>query len=306
VFATLLLVCLADPEWPERRLDVGQQLMYSGQIKHCSERPGNKYRHTYTLDVLIVVLAIRDAKAECAIMTTVTANPEQSISAATVQISGQPVKKTVAPAIRVELIRLPMNRTIERAAITQAPPWTAIDYQPDAVPPLDGPDYGETGIFAGKANEKEPVREWVCPGPSLWNGSRVMDFQGTQHSEHFADITKAVSGWRRTDIMQMSPIDGLPRTMTRTIEQREGKHVVSLCETTLVMKPPQPALDVKTLRLARQDAEMAAWFGLDSERVVRDQKAKASFQETVSRWISQHSGNTIFRPALECLAAKNP
>lgn len=293
--ALVLLVCSSDPVWPTRSLDAGQTVHYTGELTETSERAGQRFRHLHTVETSLTVFSVSRGVAEGAVMTAVTPNRDRSIAAASLTISGR-AEAAPLPTIRVNLVRLPANGRIEVAELpNMPPPWAALNYRdgpaplPFGAPSIELTPFGQTPLT------------WTRHGDELWNGSRVIDLVGRQQSPEFDDLAKSPTGWRRTDRRFVSPIDGLPRSLVRTIEQREGKAIVTTSELKLTMSAAMPIIDETARRRTKADAEAAAWFGAEADRVIRGGEAARRFRETVQRYLQTHPETTRFRAALESL-----
>ena len=61
-------------------LQRGDELAYAGEIVETSERPGNRFKKKYLLEVRVFVLALGAESADCAVMTSVTPQDDAKIA----------------------------------------------------------------------------------------------------------------------------------------------------------------------------------------------------------------------------------
>ena len=105
----------------------------------------------------------------------------------------------------------------------------------------------------------------------------------------------------------ISPTDGLPRAYVRRIEQREGKSIVTTIDVRMEMKAPVPPGDANSIRHVRREAEMAAWFAAEWERIRTegnklDPKAANVLKARIERYLAEQRAPTAFRPAVDAVA----
>jgi hypothetical protein len=303
-----------EPDWPAPCFVRGQEIPFAGEIINVSNRPRLSFRNTYELNVRVFVLDTTGGVTDLAVLTAVAPKADQSITAAARTVSGE-VAQALKPAARVDFYRIDPKASVRRLTRPgSAPPYRfAADHATDAVtaPSLDGPTYSECGFLPPiKRDAGDAGLRWTREADELWNGSRVIDLVGMQASKDYDNLAAAVAGWRRVDRFYLSPLDGLPRAYARRIEQREGKSIIATLELRLEMKPPLPPVSDAEYRRLRQDAEMAAWFAGEWDRLhepgIRpDAKAVSQLQARIARYLVEHPPGTSFRPAIEVLVKRD-
>jgi hypothetical protein len=313
VTVTLLLsFALAAPPAegpPAPRFERGREYAFVGEIVDSSDRPGLKYKNVYDLTVRWFVLDATDDRADLAVLTAVTPRADKAIAAAVRTVSGETTSNGRAAA-RVDFVRVTNTGLAKRLVVPATPPPYAFppDHPTEPLPdePTDGPAFAEFGLFPPTAPGTDPSgRVWSRLPDDLWNGGRAIDLVGVRASKGYDDLNAAVAGWRRTERLYVSPVDGLPRAYARRVEQREGKNVVQTVETRLDAKAPTPAADAAKVRHVRREAETAAWLAAEAD-VLRgsrtDPKLTAAFKARVVRFLAEHQPPTSFRPAVEAFA----
>lgn len=160
-----------------------------------------------------------------------------------------------------------------------------------------------------KLGRDDGEREWIRSTDESWNGGRVLDLSSTRSSKDFDNLAAAVAGWRRVERLYLSPTDGLPRSYARRIVQREGKSIVTTVDVRLEMKAPIPAGDAISIRHNRREAESAAWFAAEWERISTegnklDPRAAQALKAKISQYLVDHQPPTSFRPAIEAVASQ--
>lgn len=303
-----------EADWPAPRFARGQEIPFAGEIVHVSDRPRLTFRNTYELTVRVFVLDATDAAADLAVLTAIAPKADRSIAAAAKTVSGE-VVEAFKPAARVDFYRIDPKGIVSRLTRpATAPPFQfSADHATESVanPALDGPTYSEFGFLpSGQRESEETGLRWTRQADDLWNGSRVVDLVGVKASRNYENLAAAVAGWRRVDRFYLSPIDGLPRAYARRIEQREGKSVIASVDLRMEMKPPVPPVGEGEYRTLRQDAEMAAWFAGEWDRLHvpgkhPDVKAVSQLQSRIARYLADHPVGTSFRPAIEVLVKRN-
>jgi hypothetical protein len=209
-------------------------------------------------------------------------------------------------AIRVDYVRL----TPDKAGHIEFPKAVpGIDLQAaialKALPsmPLNGPSFSEvdflTALIAPESGDSNP---WTRRGQELWNGSRVTDLVRSRQSRDFDTPSANPSGWRRTDRLFVSMLDGLPRAYARTIEHREGKTIVAGTDVRWEARPALAPGESAALRTLRNEADLAAWSTAMLDRCeTLDRRAAATLAAGVAVRIDRALAETatVFRPALE-------
>lgn len=303
-----------EADWPAPRFVRGQEIPFAGEIVNVSDRPRLTFRNTYELNLHVFVLEAVADRTDLAILTAVAPRANQAIVTAAKVVSGE-VTTESKPAARVDFYRLDGSGTVRKLALPKNPPPFAFaaDHATDAAPnpALDGPTYSECSLFPPRKNNADgSALHWSRAADELWNGSRVVDLVGTQATTDFENLALAVAGWRRIDRVFLSPLDGLPRAYVRRIEQREGKSVIASVEMRLEMKAPVPPGTDAEYRRLRQDAEMAAWFAAEWDRLhmpgkLPDAKAVSQLQARIARYLADHPLGTSMRPAIEVLVKRD-
>lgn len=318
VFVLLAAFGLALPSgekgWPAPRFVRGQEIPFAGEIVNVSDRPRLAFRNTYELSIRVFVLDTSNDVTDLAILTAVAPQANQAIVAAARTVSGE-VAVESKPAARVEFYRIDASGVVRKLTRPKtAPPFIfTADHVTEAFagPALDGPTYSECGFLPPRKDKgTETGIHWSRAADELWNGSRVIDLVGTQATKDYDNLAAAVAGWRRVDRFFLSPLDGLPRAYARRIEQREGKSVIASVELRLEMKPPVPPGTDADYRRIRREAESAAWFAGEWDRLHEpgkrpDAKAVSQLQARIARYLVEHPLGTSFRPAIEVLVKRD-
>lgn len=308
--ALLLSLAFAAPPAegpPAPRFERGREYAFVGEVVDSSDRPGLKYKNVYDLTVRWFVLDATDDRADLAVLTAVTPRADKAIAAAVRTVSGESTSLARSSA-RVDFVRVTKDGA-KRLVVPATPPPYAfpVDHPVDPLPdePTDGPAFAEFGLFPPSHLGTDATgRAWNRLPDDLWNGGRALDLVGVRASKDYDDLNAAVAGWRRTERLYVSPVDGLPRAYARRVEQREGKNVVQTVETRLSAKAPTTPADAAMIRHVRREAETAAWLAAEAERMrgeKADPKLAAAFKARVARFLSEHQPPTNFRPAVEAL-----
>ncbi|MFO0935933.1 MAG: hypothetical protein U0798_05385 [Gemmataceae bacterium] len=299
-----------DSSLPEPRFEKGMEIPFTGTIVDESKRPGQLFRNEYDLSVRWLVLETSDQRTDLAILTSITPKTDPKILAAAFNISGEAAANARTSA-RVDLVRWGADGTVRQLAIPTTPPPFSLPAEhrthPLAHAPLSGPAFFEWGPLPPQQTGRDDgERDWKRGADETWNGSRVLDLFSVTKSKNFDNLDLAVTGWRRIDRLQISPTDGLPRAYARSIEQREGKSIISIVTTHLEKKPNVPAGDPVAMRNLRREAEMAAFYIAEWERwqsggrKLEPNGAKI-LRARVERYLAEQHPRTSFRAAIDAM-----
>ena len=297
-----------DSGWTAPRFERGHEIPFVGEIVDTSDRPGQKYRNVYELTVSLLVLETNSERSVLAVLTAVTPTADRGIVDAARTVSGEVVVGAKASA-RVDFIRIDASGVAKQLTIPSGqPPFVFSEHHKTesiAAAPIDAPAFSEFGFFPPrKVGVDSFERNWTREDDALWNGSRMIDLVSVVSSLDYENPAAAVAGWRRSERLYVSPLDGLPRAYARRIEQREGKNVIATVEMRLEMKSAIPAGDAASVRHIRNEAESAAWFASEAESFrgsgkKMDPKSSAVLLSRIKRFLDEHQPPTAFRPAVE-------
>lgn len=312
---TFLIVLLAAPPeaagWAAPRFERGQEIPFVGEIVDQSDRVAQKFRNVYELNVRLLVLESSERFTDFAVLTAITPTADQGIANAAKTVSGE-VIVTAKTSARVEFIRVDSSGNAKKLKLPKAqPPFTFTAEHPTETlqsTPIAGVSYSEFGFFPPrKVGIDHFERNWQREEDTLWNGSRVIDLVSIMASKDYENPSATVTGWRRSDRLYISPMDGLPRAYARRIEQREGKNVIANVEMRLEMKSVIPPGDAASMRHLRREAEFAAWFASEADRLringrKTDPKESAILQSRIKRFLEESQPAGSFRPAVDATA----
>lgn len=288
------------------RLQRGDELVYTGEIRESSERPDNRFKKKHLLEVRVFVLESSADYADCAVMTSLAVQHDDKVAQAVRVVSGSnPAHARQAATAHLQLIRVD---TRGRAQILEpvGPPPLAYDkakVNPLPALALDAAPILEVGFLVplpvegakvgGNWAVADPVRTptvWTAKGESVWNGSRAIEITAVQKSTGWDQPNATPDGWHRSESILASPEYGYASVVRREVCRRIGRDVVARIEATYELRQTNRHLGTRYAEL-RNEIERAWSFA--NERPARPAK--------IQRYLDEHPGGGSFRPVLESL-----
>ena len=272
-------VATAGPGAP--RLGRGDELRFVGEVVEAGERAGLRFRKSHDLEVRLIVLDSRPGGADCALLTKLHPRLDEVV-AGPVEVAGGGNLERPPAAVRVELIRVDYRGRVYRLHPKpgQLPLATGAGVPATPFPPatIDGVPLSEVGVFVPiapgdgptwtVAEEGRPAANWATAGEAVWNGGRAWEVRRTQETPHFTDPARALTAWKRTDILVVSPADGVAGTLSRRVEHRHGKDVTAWTEVKLERRPAARPTGSR-LGDARREAELAVSLSREFDALAR-------------------------------------
>ncbi len=313
-FALVLLTCT--PSAPPGlavaapRLQRGDELVYTGEIRESSDRPDNRFKKKHLLEIRVFVLESTADFADCAVMTSLTPQNDEKVAQAVMVVSGStPAKARSGSTAHLQLIRIDSRGRTQLLEPVGPPPlaFAKAGLSPVASVPLDTVPVHELGCFVplpvegakvgGQWAIADPARTptvWNAKSESLWNGSRAIELTAVQKSTGWDQPNATPEGWHRSESLLASPEDGYASVVQREISRRVGRDVVSRLTTTYELQQTNRHVGARYAEL-RNEVEQA-WF-LGGDRPIRTAK--------IQRYLDEHPNGNSFRPVLETLARRS-
>lgn len=315
MFSALLLFAIvtparAEPTVPAPSFTVGDEIVYAGEVAEESTRIDVPYKRKHELEVRLFVLAVRPDSTDLAVLTQLRPKVDASISEAASAVTGVDPMKT-PPAVRLDLVRVDARGRTTLLVPNTSPPF-ALDAKTRTKPvpdvPLDAPATLELGFLVPlpekaatvgtkwTATERErPEFAWSAIQSAVLNGTQVLELAGMQQSAKWANAGGLDSSWRRTDSVWIATADGLARQFARTIEIKDGVHVVEKRVTSCTLSSPPSPNRGDGYAAIRKEIEHAIAFAAeaDSGRSVR-------LLERIDAFERRHR-ETAYRVAIEAV-----
>ncbi len=301
------------------RLQRGDELVYAGEIVETSERPDNRFKKKYLLEVRVFVLALGAESADCAVMTSVAPQDDAKIADAVLVVSGaNPAKNRTAPTVHLQLVRVDSRGRVQSLdPPAGAPPLDLAKSIAKPLPaaPLDGTPTLEIGFFVplplegakvgGSWAIADPTRSptvWSATGDSIWNGGRAIELTAVQESTGWDQPDTTAQGWHRSEAILASPEVGTACTVKREIVRRIGREVVGRVTVKYELQQTNRSIGKRYGEL-RSEIEQAVHFTAECAvcRTAADWQTRSG---KIARFLDDHPTGTSFRPALESLARR--
>jgi hypothetical protein len=317
------IVPAAPPDGPVAgppALTRGDRLPFAGEVTDETDTAGQVSRRAYALDVALFVLDVADAYSDVAVFTQLTRKSDPGVVAAAANVMGTaPDAGATATVSRLELVRIDKRGRVSRLTPPNRPSFKFGPESPVAVlpaVPLDAPPTIELGMIVplpdipatvgatwAVADGDRPARAITVRGTDVRNGGQCLAVEGVQQSAGWTDLAKVAAGWQRTDRLTVSPVDGMARSVTRSIVHREGKAAVRTITIRYDAKPavPHPGLSYWD---ARAEIGTAAWLAEELDKVLAggkpDPAAVERVRERVKAFVDDRPA-TAFRPAVDAV-----
>ena len=229
---SLALFAPTAPNGPDR----GDELTYSGTVAEAVDRPGNRYRRGYDLEVRILTLDRHTAGFDAAVLTLLRRSTDRAVAGAVSAVTGAAPDRG-PPASRLDLVRVGrdgMARLLAPAG--PAPLFLKADTPVRPIPtiPLDGSALFEFGAFLPCSPELFSASGWVLPEPGRppqnWllegrefiTAEQCLRLKMTQQSADWDQPIGGQTAWQRVDTIWLSTADRTVRRVHRLIQQRDG------------------------------------------------------------------------------------
>ncbi len=281
----LLLTPTADPSAGPPQFSRGDEMVYAGEVSEASTRVDLTNRRRYGLEVRVFVLETSDAFTDLAVMTLLQAKEDPNIAPAAAAVTGiDPAKHRTPPAVRLELVRVDTNGRATLLVPKPSPPISlnaATETKPVALVSLNSPPSLELGFLvplptprpALKATwtEREqdrPDAAWSVKQSAVSNGAEVLELVSLQQTAKWEKPAGLDKNWRRTDSIWVGTGDGLARQFTRTIELKEGLHIIEKRVVSCALSSPPSPNRSEGYTAIRKEIEAAIRFTaeLDGDR----------------------------------------
>lgn len=297
------------------QLQKGDELVYKGKVEEVGQRAEGRWQRSSDLEVRVFVLDSQKHGTDVAVMTMLWPRPDEKIVEAIKAASGQHVKRGDAATVRLELLRVDDRG---RVSWLQPKPGKVLELSettpardPPALP-LDSPSPVETGLFLplpllpikltdtwDTPDDPRSPRVWTAKAEAVWNGRRCVEVTGLQQSVGFDQPAKARTGWKREDVLLVSPTEGVASTVHRTVSNRVGRDVVCTVTTSYGLEPMQRRSGLKYQDCAAEIE--AAWL---FEQAAHDQRDGGKLlRRELDRYLETRTA-TCFRPAIEAVQRK--
>jgi hypothetical protein len=297
------------------QLQKGDELVYKGKVEEAGQRSEGRWQRSWDLEVRVFVLDSQKYGTDVAIMTMLWPRPDEKIVEAIKAAGGQQLKRGGAATVRLELLRVDDRG---RISLLQPKPGKVLELnettaarEPPALP-RDTANPVEIGLFLplpllpiklndtwDTPDDPHSPRVWTAKTEAVWNGRRCVEVTGLQQSVGFDQPAKARTGWKREDVLLLSPAEGVASTVQRTVSNRVGRDVSSTITTSYGLEPMQRRSGLKYQDCAAEIE--AAWL---FEQVDRDQRDGGKMlRRDLERYLETRTA-TSFRPAIEAVQRK--
>jgi hypothetical protein len=268
----------AEPTAPAPAFVTGDEMVYSGSVAEESTRVDLPYKRSYALEVRVFVMGVHDTTADLAVMTLLRPKTDANVANAAAAVTGIDPAKT-PPAVRLELVRVDARGRAALLAPDTAPPFVFDTKTPTKpIPPLasDAPASLELGFLVPRP-PKATDRNWKLASPGLpdwiWtisqsavrDGAQVVEFTGERKTAKWDDPGGLETNWRRTDSIWIATSDGLARQFTRSIEVKDGVHIVQRRVTSCAMSSPPAPNRGEGYSSIRKEIEAAIGFSAEAD-----------------------------------------
>lgn len=317
MFTTFVLIASlasarAEPVVPRPQYTTGDVMVYSGEVIEESTRIDIPYKRKFDLEVHVFVMGTRSQSADLAVMTLLRPQDDAAVIEAVATVTGQSRSRNkTPPAVRLELIRVDPLGKPRRLVPRTNPPFTLDEKtETQAIPalPLDRPAGMELGFLAPRSNKPlvlggtwniaeadRPDSLYSVNQSAVLNGTQVVEIVGVQKTAHWANPSGLESNWHRVDSVWVATADGLARQFARTIEIKDGVHVVEKRGLSCTMtSPPSPNRGDGYTSLRREIEHAIAFAAeLDGGQAIR-------LQERIDAYERRYR-ETSFRVAIEAV-----
>jgi hypothetical protein len=301
----------AEPTVPPPTFATGDEMVYAGDVAEESTRIDVPYKRAFALEVRVFVLAASATHTDLAVMTLLRPKEDPNVAGPAAAVTGiDPAKNRTPPAVRLELIRVDATGQPALLVPGTSPPFALTaktPTKPAPAVPLDGPAALELGYLVPrpdkvtvnstwKQKEKDrPDAAWSAAQAAVLNGAQVLELAGTQQTAKWANPGGLEANWRRTDSVWVATADGLARQFTRTIEIKDGVHVVEKRTVRCTLTTPPTPNRGDGYSAIRKEVEAAVSFAaeLDAGRATRLLERLDVFE--------QRHRETPYRAALEAV-----
>ncbi len=316
----LAVLSAVPPEAPSigsPRLARGDEYVYQGEVLEAGERVDNRFRKKHTFEVRLFVLEAADGTADCVVQTLVRPQVDPLINSPVVVVNA---KQALTPSVRIELVRIDARGRVTKLDPPAGPPPLLLGPATFASPaprfPLDSVPAVELGMFLPlpaksatlgttweMADAGRPPIVWTAAKEAIWNGSRCLEVTAIQQTDGYDDPNKAFAGWKRSDVLWVSPGDGYASVVRRKVERREGGTIVGWVEVNYELRPPTRYLGTRYAD-ARREAEAAYAFAAELAPLlprvgkIDPQLFKPKLAK-IDRFLADHPAPTGFRDAVE-------
>ncbi len=302
------------------RLLRGEELIYQGEVVEAGEKVGNRFRKIHELEVRLFVLEVRDGVADCAVLTCVRPLPDPAVASGAAAATGSdPTAKPVPPAVHLDLVRIDAHGRVALLTPPAGPPPIPLGASTRTAigPPLpmDGPPLLELGMVIplpakpsplgttwATAETGRPPLLWSALREGIWNGGRCVEVGVSQQTDGYDRPADAVTGWRRTDTIQVMPSDGYACSVKRKTERREGASVVGWVEVNYSLQTLHRHQGARYTDV-RREVEAAYWFATELTPLLSkgrpDPHAVRALGRKIDDFVKDQPGKTGFREALE-------
>ncbi len=259
---TLLLLAAfvpnADPVPVSPQWNRGDEIVYAGEITEESTRIDIPYKRKYGIEVRVFVCEVHSESVDLAVMTLLQQREDDHITAAATIVTGvDPSRTQNPPAVRLSLVRIGKLGQRWHLSPRMIPPFRLNSDTPtQVVEPvrLDAPETLELGFILPRPEKTltpnlkwttpepdRPAQNWIMKQFAVLNGTQVYECQNEQQSARWSNPGGLDTGWHRTDSVWLATGDGLARQFSRTIEIKDGVHIVEKRTVKCVMSsPPSP------------------------------------------------------------------
>ncbi|MGL6072992.1 MAG: peroxiredoxin family protein [Fimbriiglobus sp.] len=314
VLGSLTLVSTEDVRTlPPPRLMVGDELVYVGTVTEASEKFDERFQKVHDLEVRVLVLEAGRGHLDCAVMTKQQPRLDPRIIQSTTSLAGTDSKPTESTAlVTLELVRIEANGQVKLIDVSAEGLRADSKTLPMPPDPIDTPPTVETGfviplpskpaVVGGAWDTAEvdrpPIR-WSCIGEAIWNGARAMETKAVQESEGWNSPYEHRHGWRRTERLLISPIDGTATTVERRIERRQGKKILGWMEVKYELQGASRVTGDQ-FGQARREAEMSWILAQELQNLVEKKATARDFESRLVKLKQFQTafGASPFRPAL--------
>jgi hypothetical protein len=293
------------------RLDRGLELVYAGEVVEASDRVESRFRKRADLEVRVLVVEAGPRTADCAVLTRVRPLEDPAVAGAAV---ADPGRAPMPAAVTLEFVRVDSRGRCQLLRPAPGPsPLLFTDAATVPAPPipLDGPPAIELGMFVplpptavavgdgwDVPDTGRPPLLWRVAGETVRNGGRCVEVTAGQQSDGWDRPAVAPTGWRRTDSVLVSPLDGFAAAVRRRSERRDGAGVSTWTEVRYELRPPARLTGTRYTD-ARAEAEAGYCFAAAP--------GPATLAK-IDRYLASRPAPTAYRDAVDaarrrCLAA---
>lgn len=269
----LALSMLLTPAGPTG-LQRGDELTYTGTVEEAVERPGNRFRRSQKLEVRVLVLEVKEAWTEVAVLTLLR-RADDMVAGAVPLVTGAGPDKAAPPAARLDLVRVHADGSAHHLH-PAGPPPLALDAKTPArtlpAVPLDSFAPFEFGMFpprpprsapekpwsVASSDPNRPAETWQAQGTASVTGERCSVLVMNQQHPNWAKPVGGHSAWHRADAVWVSTLDGTARKVHRVIRHRDGiaTELAAWVEVKYELKSQVPVIG-RTFDRYRRDVEAA-------------------------------------------------